>query len=732
MKRGKGKPLLKALILLITVLLLATVLLVSYLNLVNDSLQKETKTYLTEIASQISEVLNKKLTGDLNTLEAIATVVGGQESFDLDETMRILRQQDEKNDFKRMGFILPDGTAYTTDGHQISFESREYFRKAMNGEPNASDAFRDEVSEGLINVYAVPVYHEGDVAGVLFATNANGEFQEMFSVYSFGGNGYVQVVDRQGESVMGPGEGMLAGELAYPDPDDRIRMLADLEAGHGGVIQCLLAGRTIWVGYAPIGVNNWSVLSIIPNETVSANSTYLIKLTVVLCVCIELLLAALLLLYIWKQYKSRKALERLAYTDPLTGGRNANRFHLDAERLLMKHRGRYAVVMLDIDRFKMINDLFGYDEGDRLLSYISHVLKGEMGDRELFARSFGDEYYLLMECPSKEQLIDRLNRLILHMKSSMRYGIQFHLGIYVLQETDRDMEIICNRARIALQVVKEQGQEWYAFYNENTHGRIQREKQIEGEMQRALERGQFVVYLQPQYHLKEMRVSGAEALVRWDHPERGMIPPSEFIPLFEKNGFVVKLDMYVLDCVCRKIREWLDRGYRIPTISINQSRLHLYQADYIRMLQETISRYDIPPQMIELELTESVVMENAEVLIDITEQLHQIGFHLSMDDFGTGYSSLNLLKDISVDELKLDCAFFGETSNTVRSQKIVKSVVSMARDLQIRTVAEGVETPDQVEFLRRIGCDVTQGFYFVRPMPVKDFEKLVFEPDKDA
>ena len=263
-----------------------------------------------------------------------------------------------------------------------------------------------------------------------------------------------------------------------------------------------------------------------------------------------------------------------------------------------------------------------------------------------------------------------------------------------------------------------------AYYNDIEHQKMMKEKDMENMMEKALEEEQFIVYLQPKVSLKTGKVIGSEALVRWDNPINGLIPPNDFIPFFEKNNFIVKLDMYVFEKVCQILRKWIDEGIDVLPISVNLSRNHLQNSDFLKDYKNIQSKYQIPSELIEIELTETVVFENLEILRHIINEIHNCGYKCSMDDFGSGYSSLNVLKEIPVDILKLDKVFFGKENNQ-RANDIVESVIRLAKKLGMETIAEGIETIPQVELLRSMECDMIQGYVFSKPVPVDEFEKII-------
>ncbi|MEG0321187.1 MAG: EAL domain-containing protein, partial [Oscillospiraceae bacterium] len=286
-----------------------------------------------------------------------------------------------------------------------------------------------------------------------------------------------------------------------------------------------------------------------------------------------------------------------------------------------------------------------------------------------------------------------------------------------------------DRAKLAL---RESGgnvstQVQYHLYDERVRRRLLREKKLEDMMGPALENHEFEVYLQPKYRTDFETIGGAEALVRWNSATEGMIYPDEFISIFEKNGSITRIDLWVFEQVCKTLRGWLDAGRQPMRISVNCSRVHLKMPDFLDKYRIIAERYAVPPELLEIELTENVVFEDVVHLTKIIEDIHKLGFSCSMDDFGSGYSSLNLIQDIPVDVLKLDKIFFRRgTRNLARTESVVGSIVSMARALSMETVAEGVEERRQVDMLKKLGCDYIQGYYFARPMPIHDFETLAF------
>ncbi len=428
---------------------------------------------------------------------------------------------------------------------------------------------------------------------------------------------------------------------------------------------------------------------------------------------------------------TRKKLTQLTYIDQVTGCDNYAAFTLKAESLL-KNKAQYAYVMFDINRFKAINNSYGFQEGNCLLLLVSQQLKEFTRCDELFSRSSDDNFTLLLQYESVEQLTQRLNALFVKMKyfystrKKLEYQVNYACGVFLITDQDVPLAYCHGNAQLAKRSVKNLYDTAIFFYDDSLRKRIIETQEIEASMYSALENREFEVYLQPKYELSTDTIVGAEALIRWHHPTMGFLSPARFIPILEQNGFLLRLDCYVHEEVCRTIRSWMDAGETPFPISVNMSRLHARQQDFVERIDETASRYQVSPELVEIELTETAFHDDTQQIIDVMQRLKDKGFRLAMDDFGSGYSSLNLLNVLPVDIIKLDRMMFHDLEKQDRSKKIVTNAIHIVRDLEMKVVAEGIETQEQIDFLRDIECDMVQGYFYARPMPVPQFEMLAF------
>ncbi|MEG1557626.1 MAG: EAL domain-containing protein [Oscillospiraceae bacterium] len=427
------------------------------------------------------------------------------------------------------------------------------------------------------------------------------------------------------------------------------------------------------------------------------------------------------------QLSALKQLKYLSEYDSLTGIYNKTKFFETTREMIDAGRAEsFVFFRFDVDRFHLINSFFGTAEGDRLLIYIANHIAGDAKSfkKSTYGRIESDVFVFCMPYDKKstKYMIERSRKML--EKYNPNYDIVPSVGVYVIDDNKIPIEEMYNRATLAAKTCKGNYLAYYAYYSVGMSAQLTKEQEITNDMTLALENGQFEIYLQPQYSLRTNQPCGAEALTRWQHPQKGMLLPRDFIPVFECNGFICKLDYYVWEQTCRRLHSWKLQGIKPYPISVNVSRVNIYNPQLVKMLLELVERYQIEPQLLSLELTESAYIDNPAAMKKAMARLRAKGFTIMMDDFGSGYSSLCLLKDIEIDILKIDMRFLSKSEIPGRGENIIASVIRMAKQLDIEVIAEGAETAAQVEFLRSVGCDYVQGFYFARPMRVEEYEKL--------
>lgn len=418
--------------------------------------------------------------------------------------------------------------------------------------------------------------------------------------------------------------------------------------------------------------------------------------------------------------------------DQLTGLYSKEYFYkVAAEEIERNPDKKYDIICCDIEDFSMINDTLGYDFGNEVLRECGNVLRTSLTGNLFCTRMDSDIFVILMphqECYEEsffQETIDRINELV------GRGKIILDFGIYSDVEKDISIYTACNRALSVIEKVKGQFTKNIAYYDDEFRKSKIFNQRITANMEQALKDREFVVYYQPKFNLQTNKMVGAEALVRWISPTEGFMNPGAFIPLFEKNGFISVLDLFVWEEVCIFLRKAMDEGLPTLPISVNISRSDLYALDVPAVVTSLIKKYDLDPAQLHLEITESAYTDQPDMILNITNKLHDLGFILEMDDFGTGYSSLNMLSEMTLDTLKLDMRFAQKSMENDKQNDILAVIFDLAKRMNLDVISEGVESKEQADSLRDMGCDLAQGYYFAKPITSTEYKDLLIDLGKE-
>ncbi|HGM3340121.1 TPA: EAL domain-containing protein [Clostridioides difficile] len=650
------------------------------------------------------------------------------------EKGKLLRPYQKEYNLFMIGITDTKGNTSSTYREKVgSIKDRPSFEKAIKTKQVVvSDIEVSNVTGDKVFIIYVPIIKNNEMIGTIFASFYFQDVNNLISRSNLDDSIKFLMIDKNYTIISHPNKKYVNDKSKILDLEGNIigttksEILKNINEKCQGKFLYWDNWRLYNVKYTNIKWTNWTLVS---KCNIFKNFQSLI-----VNFMIKLYFYIVIFMILWKLSNAKliEQLKKLDYYDSLSGIKNKEKFRKDSMYILKNYyQDNFYLVQLDVNKFKYINEMFGYAEGNKILIHISQVLNNNTNKYEICARMDNDHFILLIACSTEDELLNRLSKINkeicnLSTTNSSKYKIVMSSGIYKINKKDdiKKIDLLIDRANIAAKSKKEKYEHSYSFFNEETRNRLYKEKRLEDNMNKALEKGEFIVYYQPKYSLNDVNeIEGAEALIRWNSPEFGFISPIDFVPLFEKNGFIVNIDMFVFEEVCKTLNKWINKGYTPVPISVNMSRVHLYRDNFIENITDLISKYNISPEFIELELTESVVFDNLNILIDIMKKIKEIGFLISMDDFGSGYSSLNLLKDLSFDILKLDRGFLIETTDTKRGKIIISKIVEMAKAIDIKVICEGVETYEQVEFLREIGCDKVQGYLFAKPMVLDEFEK---------
>ena len=423
--------------------------------------------------------------------------------------------------------------------------------------------------------------------------------------------------------------------------------------------------------------------------------------------------------------EKRNRLFELAYIDPITGLGNYNAY-LERTKEKLEINIKKTMIILDIDKFKSFNKKYGHMKGNDLLKRVGEEIKHAIRKTDIVCRLANDVFgiFLVGEV-DVENIIGRLNNKISRIKiGDVWYNLRISMGVYICDKDEKDVQSIIDKAIMAHDSIKGKYHVPYGVFTEEFEQKIIRESEIENIMEEAIKNKEFEVYYQPQISTKTEKMEGAEALVRWKKDEN-RISPSEFIPIFEKNYFIIKLDEYVYERVCENIQELKKEFKEIPKISVNISKESLIDSKFLEKYEKIMKKYDIMPEEIELEITERTTVNNDIDIQKILNEVKQKGFCIAIDDFGTGYSSLNMLEIMPIDTLKIDKSFIDRIDISEEKTNFIEIIMFITKKLNLKTVAEGVETIQQVKYLKRWNCDFVQGYVYQKPLRFEEFKKYI-------
>lgn len=739
MKQKKNGFFITIMLLLISLAFIVTVSVV--FNNIKTNLESEIISSLSEEAEENAALIKKEIDAKFGVLQSFANEL----SSTGDEIAEIRDMQSfvEVYNFRRMGFVDLNGIAKTTDGFEKDLSFREFYQVGLKGESFITESLQDTVgdyTEDMINILSVPVYdNKGEIKGVLFATYLTEKFHEVIFSDSFQGEGYTYIVAGDGDVISSYGDGMqkeydnifiYTGDAAQYDDAIQEKVENDMREKLSRVgIGVNEDNDKYFYCYKPLEIEsadmNWYIFSIEPKSVLDERMHPIMRdiqfLTVIL-ICI-LVMANIIFLYY--NVRRRQELFRLAYKDSITGGDNFSNFKEKAKKY---ENTEGYVIALDISEFKLVNNVCGNARGDEVLKAIWDVIMANCNDNEQAARVNADRFVIFWIERSKKTVTYRIEKLINEIE-----GISEQLsvprlypviGIRAVEKLD-DADKRYGEALRAKALVKNRRDRHYAFYDEIDYDTIVENKKLENGFEKALADKKFEVWYQPKFNSHTGKIVGSEALIRWRADDGSLISPGRFIPLFEKNGNIIRLDEYVFREVCRQQKEWQKEGIQILPVSVNISRFSLYYSNVVEKYERIINYYDVDHKYVQIEITESAIIENT-VIVELIQKFHDAGFDILLDDFGSGYSSLASLNQMPFDIIKLDKSLVDYVGNE-NGEKLLKFIVQLVQSLGMKITAEGVEYKEQLDFLENLNCDDIQGFYFSKPLMLADFSAKLTE-----
>ncbi len=703
-------------------------------NTVNNELENSVRTTLSDLADQQQNSLNRQLESMIFSLTLVSetlTVIGENEA----EIVDYVKEKQEELHLSSAMLIDTDGVAYLTTSEFDDVSDTDFFKEAISGNTYATSSHESKYTDETVFTVAVPIYVDDKIDGV-FAVEYSEEYLISLLTTFTDSRGLNLLLDNESNILLSTNSFVISFDAfktaIFENGVTFDTVLDDLRSGKEGSISYTINGDRKLGEYRPVNINGWSLFFEISEESLT-QSVDTISTGMILISVIILFFALVTIIYIvLSNSASEKKLAKVAYYDELTGIPNMIRFkQLVSSKLKSDPNKDYVMIKFDMVNFKAINEMFGFDEGNKVIKAIADTGRTVTEKSFIQARIATDEFMLFavkeMFC-NLEETSKHFEGVFKEMLPQLRdHQFTFRYGRYYLDRKEVNIDDIVDKTFIAHSYAKLDSSINIRDYDDSFTEKVLRDTEISNKMYRALENNEYKVYLQPKYNVFTKVVVGAEALVRWEEANGNRIFPNEFIPLFEQNGFIVELDKYMLKGVCSTLAKWSAQGKELIKISVNFSRLHIRNNNIVNELKDIVDSYGVDSKLIEIEFTESTVMENEKKLKKLLIELHKAGFTASIDDFGSGYSSLGMLKNFKMDAVKLDRSFFVEMEDDDEYKRgciVVEGIVSLARKLNIYTVAEGIEEESQEAFLRQINCDAAQGYIFAKPMTITEFEDL--------
>lgn len=639
--------------------------------------------------------------------------------------------------FSRLVILDRDGNGITSDGYEI------------NNYPDIDDFFSHDdvylsenrpswVTNDQVNIYSKICYLNNQEK-LLCAIIETDDYKSILSRRLFNGKGGTYLINNSGTvlidsfDVINQNNVNLYSYFKNNYNLDRNQlfmidaMAENISNKKDGTFDVKIDNRTFFVHYEKMGINDWYVVNLVPDETIAKELTEILFIVFIATIILNgAIVIVCIYIDIANQNKNRKIF-KTAYIDPVTHLGNLQYFRETSEIYLEthKHSKNKYIISLDINKFKAFNNIYGYKFCNDILASVGNILKKELPKDSIICRLYSDVFAVVLK--SDKEISILLNKIAEDVSNlnvdDTSISLNISMGVYKINKKDTNIDNILNKVYMSRSKIKGQYEKLYYIYDETLENQLLEEQAIESSMKSALANKEFKIYYQPKFYPDSKKLAGAEALVRWYKGDT-IVPPNKFIPLFEKNKFIIKLDLYIFEQVCKDMASWKEKYNYSPIISINVSKEHFVNPSFIDEYVEIAKKYGIDTSNIDLEITESATIDKEIDILGIMHKIKDLGFTISIDDFGTGNSSLGMLQSMPIDIIKVDKVFVDKIDFN-SNKNIINHIIFISKELEVETIVEGVETDEQFEYVKNLGCTMIQGYYFSKPLPIEDFEKYL-------
>lgn len=704
-----------------------------YVDYVRKLTYKNIYNNITELSQQTATQLNLSITDQKNFVQIMIDSINRGYFKTPEDIFDRYKSDLEDYHFTRLVILNQEGNGTTSDGHIVkNYANIEEFFGNHEG-VYLSENRPSTVSNNQVNIYSKTFYLNGEQL-VLMATINTEDYREILLRRLFGKGG-TYLINNNGDVLIDSFNDIKENNVNWYTYIKEKYHLNDIEElnkittmsekikkHEEGTFDIKLNNETYFVHYGKVNINDWYVITTASDNTIAKELMLLVIISVGLCLVINFIIIGIAIYIDISNQKKNRKLYNVAYIDPVTQLGNENYFKENGQKYLQTPGKDRYVIALDINKFKALNNIYGYEFCNHILKEVGEELVKLLPEDNITCRISNDVFATIFTYKKNvHKLLDKIFYKASTLKvDNINLHVNLSIGVYKIQEDDSDINKVLDKAYIARAKIKGLYHDNYYIFDDVLENKIVEEQQIESCMEEALKNKEFKVVYQPKTSTKTEKVIGAEALVRWEKNGK-LIPPNEFIPLFERNKFIIKLDLYIFEQACKDIASWREKYNYVPIISINVSKEHFSNENFIEEYVKITEKYQIDRSKIDLEITESATIDTNIDVLKILNNIKEKGFVISIDDFGTGYSSLSMLQNMPIDIIKIDKAFV-DKADLQSDKNIINYIMLIAKHLGVKTIAEGVETREQMEFIRDLECDVIQGYYYSKPISRIEFE----------
>ena len=719
---------------ILCVFIIILILSFFYVGYVKELIYQNIYQNISELSKQTVTQLKLSITDQKKFVEIMVESIDSGYFKTQEEIFERYNKDLENYHFTRLVILDKQGNGITSDGHQVTnYKNIEEF--FAQEEVYLSENRPSTVSNNQVNIYAKTFQLNGEEK-VLMATINTKDYKEILLRRLFGKGG-TYLINSKGTVLIDSFDNIkqensnlfdymrTAYEIKDQKENEKIEtMKKNIQEQKQETFDIKLGKDIYFIHYEKLGINDWYVVTSAADDIIANQLIKLVIISVVLCLVINLFMIGITVYIDLSGQKQNHKLYKVAYIDPITKLGNEAYFKENGTKYLQNQVSKEKYILtLDINKFKALNNIYGYGFCNEILKKVGKELENIVPENNMTCRISNDIFASLF---TYEKNIHLLLEKIVKQISIISIGdrnipINLAIGTYKVKLADRDINKILDKAYLARAQVKGSYHHNYYLFDERLEKELMEEQKIESCMEEALKNQEFQIYYQPKTYTKDEKIAGAEALIRWQTKDK-MIPPDKFIPLFEKNKFIIKLDLYIFEQVCKDLVDWKNKYQYMPTISINVSKEHFIDENFVMQYVKICKKYKIEPNKIDLEITESATIDSNVDILKVLNNIKKQGFIISIDDFGTGYSSLSMLQNMPIDIIKIDKVFI-DKADLQSNQNIINDIMFIAKHLKVKTIVEGVETQEQVKFVNEIGCDIIQGYYYSKPINREEFEK---------